>query len=98
MGANFFGVYFTIINPIHNVLLTLTVPDMGAGCCLGPEGNGVRLGEGDEGGPNPPGGGKMSSQCSARARQHGQGRGRPGKSGMMKKDQWEQSEPVFFAR
>jgi hypothetical protein len=28
---------------------------MGAGCCLGPEGNGVCLGEGDEGGPGPPG-------------------------------------------
>ncbi len=28
---------------------------MGAGCCLGPEGNGVCLGEGGEGGPGPPG-------------------------------------------
>ncbi len=34
------------------------VPDMGAGRCLGPEGNGVSLGEGGEGGPGPPGGGK----------------------------------------
>jgi hypothetical protein len=30
------------------------VPDMGADHCLGPEGNGVNLGEG----PSPPGGGK----------------------------------------
>jgi hypothetical protein len=30
------------------------VPDMGAGCCLGPEGNGVSLGGGGEGGPGPP--------------------------------------------
>ncbi len=27
---------------------------MGAGCCLGPEGNGVSLGKGGEGGPGPP--------------------------------------------
>ncbi len=31
----------------------LTVPDMGAGHCLGPEGNGVSSGKGDEGGPGP---------------------------------------------
>jgi hypothetical protein len=31
------------------------VPDMGVGRCLGPEGNGVSLGEGGEGGPGPPG-------------------------------------------
>ncbi len=36
----------------------LNVPDVEAGCCLGPEGNGVSLGEGGEGGPGPPGGGK----------------------------------------
>ncbi len=30
------------------------VPDMRAGRCLGPEGNGVSLGEGGEGGPGPP--------------------------------------------
>ncbi len=32
-----------------------TVPDMRVGCCLGPEGNGVSLGERGEGGPGPPG-------------------------------------------
>ncbi len=31
------------------------MPDMKAGRCLGPEGNGVSLGEGGEGGPGPPG-------------------------------------------
>ncbi len=36
----------------------LVVPDIEAGHCLGPEGNGVCLGEGGEGGPGPPGGGK----------------------------------------
>jgi hypothetical protein len=30
-----------------------SVPDMGAGRCLGPEGNGVSLGNGGEGGPGP---------------------------------------------
>jgi hypothetical protein len=36
------------------------VPDMGAGCCLGPKGNGVSLegGGGGEGGPDPPGDGE----------------------------------------
>jgi hypothetical protein len=33
----------------------VSMPDMGAGCCLGPEGNGVSLGKGDEGEPGPPG-------------------------------------------
>jgi hypothetical protein len=31
----------------------LTVPDMGAGRCLGPEGNRVSSGKGDEGRPGP---------------------------------------------
>jgi hypothetical protein len=31
-----------------------SVPDMGEGCCLGPEENVVSLGEGGEGGPGPP--------------------------------------------
>ncbi len=30
------------------------VPDIGAGHCLGPEGNGISLGERGEGGPGPP--------------------------------------------
>ncbi len=34
------------------------MPDIEAGCCLGPEGNGVSSGEGGEGGPGLPGGGK----------------------------------------
>ncbi len=34
------------------------MPDIEAGCCLEPEGNGVSLGEGGEGRPVPPGGGK----------------------------------------
>jgi hypothetical protein len=29
------------------------MPDMGAGCCLGPEGNRISLGEGGEGGSGP---------------------------------------------
>jgi hypothetical protein len=32
-----------------------SVSDLGAGCCLGPEGNGVSLGEGGERGLSPPG-------------------------------------------
>ncbi len=43
------------------------VPDMGAGHCLGPEGNGVSLGEGVREGPAPQEAGKISSQCSGRA-------------------------------
>jgi hypothetical protein len=30
------------------------MPDTRIGRCLGPEGNGVSLGEGDDGGPGPP--------------------------------------------
>jgi hypothetical protein len=37
------------------IIMFVTVPDMGAGRCLGPEGNRVSLGEGGEGGPSPPG-------------------------------------------
>jgi hypothetical protein len=37
-----------------NYIVIIGVPDMGAGRCLGPEGNGVSLGEGGEGGPGPP--------------------------------------------
>ncbi len=44
------------------------MPDIGVGRCLGPEGNGVSLEEGGEGGPGPREAGKISSQCSARAR------------------------------
>ncbi len=40
----------------------MTVPDMGEGCCLGPEGNGVSLGEG----PASQEGEKICSQCSER--------------------------------
>ncbi len=37
------------------------------GVCLGPEGNGVSLVEGGEGGPGPQETRKISSRCSARA-------------------------------
>ncbi len=33
------------------------MPDIEAGCCLGPEGNGSAWGKGGEGGPGPQGGG-----------------------------------------
>ncbi len=44
------------------------VPDIVAGCYLGPEGYGVSLGGRDEGGPHPPGGGKdkQSVLCEGR--------------------------------
>ncbi len=45
----------------------MSVPDTEAGCCLGPEGNWVSLGEGGEGGPALQEAGKISSQCSVRA-------------------------------
>jgi hypothetical protein len=44
----------------------IIVPNMGAGRCLGPEGNGFSLGDEGEVGPSPPGSRKISSQCSAR--------------------------------
>jgi hypothetical protein len=74
--------------PVHYFRMgqmALTVPDMEAGCCVGSEGNGVSLGERGEGGPAPPGGGKdKQSVLNKRQRQHGQRRGRPIKSDMMK--------------
>ncbi len=44
-----------------------SVPEMGAGRCLGPKENGVSLGEGGEGGPIPQEAREISSQCSTRA-------------------------------
>ncbi len=73
------------------------MPDIEAGCCLGPEGNGVSSGEGGEGGLAPQEAGKISSQCSVRARttwartRRTRGEG-PDKSDVMKKDLREQSE------
>jgi hypothetical protein len=49
------------------IIHKIAVPDKEAGRCLGPEGNGVSLGEGGEGGPGLQEVGKISSQCSARA-------------------------------
>jgi hypothetical protein len=49
----------------YTKLNTVFVPDMGAGRCLGPEGNGASLGKGGEG-PAPQEARKISSQCSAR--------------------------------
>ncbi len=72
------------------------MPYMEAGRCLGPEGNGVSLGEGGEGGPGPPGGGKDKQSVLSEGRdKNGQGRGGPGKSDVMKKDRREQSKQVF---
>ncbi len=45
-----------------------SVLDMGTGHCLEPEGNGVSLGEGGEGGSCPQEVKEISSQCSVRAR------------------------------
>jgi hypothetical protein len=43
---------------LHEIQQVLPVPNRGAGHCLGPEGNGVNMGEGGKGGPGPPVGGK----------------------------------------
>ncbi len=51
----------------------ILVPNVEAGCCLGTEGNGISAGEGGEGRPSPPGGGKdkeagkISNQCPTKA-------------------------------
>jgi hypothetical protein len=45
------------------------VPDREADCCLGPEGNGVSMVEGGEGGPGPPRGGKDKQSVLRRTRQ-----------------------------
>ncbi len=43
---------------------------MGAGRCLGPEGNGVSLGQGSDGGPGPPGGGKDKQSVLSKGRDY----------------------------
>ncbi len=48
----------------NNRCAIVLVPDVEAGCCLGPEGNGVSSAEGDEGGPAPRGGKDMQSVFS----------------------------------
>jgi hypothetical protein len=69
-------------------LFIIFVSHKGAGCCLRPEGNGVSLGEGGEGEPEPPGGEK-DKQSTLR-----EGRDNMGKDkwDVMKKDRREQSE------
>jgi hypothetical protein len=57
---HFIGSYSTF-------LLLVSVPNMGAGRRLGPEGNGVSLGEGGREGPAPQEARKISSLCSVRA-------------------------------
>jgi hypothetical protein len=57
---------------------------MGAGHCLGPEGNGVSLGKGGEGGRGPP---RSKEDKRKGWRQHGQGQRGMAKSGVMKKGQ-----------
>ncbi len=48
--------------------MIIRVPDIEAGCCLGPEGNWVSLGEGGEGGPGPPGGRKDKQSVLSKSR------------------------------
>jgi hypothetical protein len=49
------GINFGLLTYTFIFLLITTVLYKGVVCCLGPEGNGVSLGEGGEGGPGPPG-------------------------------------------
>jgi hypothetical protein len=53
------------------------------------------LGEGGEGGPGPQKAGKISISAQRGRRQHGAGRRRKDKFGVVKKDQGEQSELYF---
>ncbi len=70
---------------------------MSAGWCLGPEVNGVSLGEGGEGGPGPQGGGKDKQSVLSEGRDNiGKDEEDQGKSDVMKKDQCEQSERFFL--
>ncbi len=68
------------------------MPDMGAGHCLGPEGNGVSLAKGGKGGPSPPGSkeDKQSVLSEGGGNMEKEEEGRT--SRVMKKDQHEQCE------
>jgi hypothetical protein len=48
------GINFGLPTNTFIFLLITTVPSKGVVCCLGPEGNGVCLGEGGKGGPGLP--------------------------------------------
>jgi hypothetical protein len=65
-------------------------PDIGAGRYLGPEGNGVSLGEGGEGGPGPPRG-EGDKQSVLNEGRDNMEKEKTGKSSVMKKNQREQS-------
>jgi hypothetical protein len=47
--------YTILINIINIIITSHSVPDMVAGRCLEPEGNGISFGKRGEGGPGPPG-------------------------------------------
>jgi hypothetical protein len=52
----------------------IIVPDMETGCCLGSEKNGISVGEGSEGQPEPPERGKDGAvDAQQRQGQHGEG-------------------------
>ncbi len=67
------------------------MPDIGAGCCLDQREMGSAWGKGVREGPAP-----QADSAQQGQRQHGQGRRRTGKSGVMKKDQCERVEPFFL--
>jgi hypothetical protein len=63
----YLDMYIYIYIYIYILYIYTILPDMGAGCYLEPEGNGVSLGEGDKRGPGPQEAREISSRCLARA-------------------------------
>jgi hypothetical protein len=57
------------------------VPEMGAGHCLGPEGNGVSLAKGGKGGPSSPGSKEDKQSVLSEGGGNMEGRRRKDKSG-----------------
>jgi hypothetical protein len=76
----------------YTKLNTVFVPDMGAERCLGPEKMGPSWGRGVRGeGPAPQEARKIAVSAQRGRRQHGEGRRRKDKLGVMKEDQSKQS-------
>ncbi len=68
------------------------MPEKETHCCLGSEENGVTLGRGARADPALQKGEKQEVNAQQRHGQHGEGRGGPTKSDVMKEDWREQSE------
>jgi hypothetical protein len=70
---------------LSKIIVEISVPYKGVGCCLKPEGNGANPGEGGKGGPAPQTSSEIGSLTPARKEQHGAGGRRKEEPGVTRK-------------